>query len=152
MVVALDAVRWDLKGINELLDQLMLNAVRDKVGGIAGNHAERSQDVVSQCISIIDALDGNQAGGIASGIAGAGIEDKLLKVLNAAANSATRSEILENLALSNRAKNFETYIQPLVAINWLTMTIPDKPTSPNQKYLTTLKGRLVLEFLKRNKK
>lgn len=97
-------------------------------------------------------MDGSQAGGIASGIAGAGIEDKFLKVLNAAANSATRSEILAKLALSNRAKNFETYIQPLVAINWLTMTIPDKPTSPNQKYLTTLKGRLVLEFLKRNKK
>lgn len=152
MVVALDAVRWDLKGINELLDQLILNAVLDKVGGIAGNHAESSQDFVNQCLSIIEALDGSQAGGIASGIAGAGIEDKFLKVLNAAANSATRSEILANLALSNRAKNFETYIQPLVAINWLTMTIPDKPTSPNQKYLTTLKGRLVLEFLKRNKK
>jgi hypothetical protein len=62
MVVALDAVRWDLKGINELLDQLILNAVRDKVGGIAGgiagNHAESLQGVVSQCISIIGALDG----------------------------------------------------------------------------------------------
>jgi len=156
MVVDLDAVRWDLKGINELLDQLILNAVRDTVGGIAGgiagNHVENSQDVVNQCISIIAALDGNQASGIASGIAGADIEDKILKVLTVATSSATRSEILANLALSNRAKNFETYIQPLVAINWLTMTIPDKPTSPNQKYLTTLKGRLVLEFLKRNKK
>ena len=34
----------------------------------------------------------------------------------------------------------------------LTMTIPDKPTSPKQQYLTTLKGRLALEFLKRHAK
>ncbi len=30
-----------------------------------------------------------------------------------------------------------------------TMTIPNKPTGPKQQYLTTLKGRLLLEFLKR---
>jgi hypothetical protein len=41
---------------------------------------------------------------------------------------------------------------PLVELNWIAMTIPDKSTSPNQKYLTTLKGQLVLAFLKHNKK
>jgi hypothetical protein len=54
--------------------------------------------------------------------------------------------------LVNNANNFETYIQPLVALNWLTMTIPHKPTSPKQQYLTTLKGRLILEFLKHKTK
>ena len=62
------------------------------------------------------------------------------------------THVLVHLTLSNWAKNLATYVQPLVAINWLTMTIPDKPTSPKQQYLTTLKGRLVLEFLKRHAK
>jgi glutaredoxin 2 len=56
------------------------------------------------------------------------------------------------LSLVNNANNFENYIQSLIAINWIAMTIPNKPTSSNQKYLTTLKGRLVLAFLKHNKK
>jgi len=56
------------------------------------------------------------------------------------------------LSLVNNANNFENYIQSLIAINLIAMTIPDKPASHNQKYLTTLKGRLVLEILKNNKK
>jgi hypothetical protein len=40
----------------------------------------------------------------------------------------------------------------MIENGWLTMTIPHKPTSPKQKYLTTLKGRLILEFLKHKTK
>jgi hypothetical protein len=31
-------------------------------------------------------------------------------------------------------------------MGWMAMTLPDKPTSPNQQYYTTLKGRLLLHF------
>lgn len=73
-------------------------------------------------------------------------------MLEIAEISKSRKDLLLGLSLVNNANNFENYIQSLIAINWITMTIPDKPTSPNQKYLTTLKGRLVLEILKNNKK
>jgi ATP-dependent DNA helicase RecG len=85
--------------------------------------------------------------GIAEGIA-----KKLITVLEIAEISKSRKDLLLGLSLVNNANNFENYIRSLIAINWIAMTIPDKPTSPNQKYLTTLKGRLVLEMLKHNKK
>ena len=70
----------------------------------------------------------------------------MIRVLELATRS--RKEILTKLGLANNANDFETYIQPLVAINWAKMTIPDKPTSPKQQYLTTIKGRVILEILK----
>ena len=63
-----------------------------------------------------------------------------------------RETLLTLIGVTNQRKNYESYMLPMVNKGWLTMTIPHKPTSPNQKYLTTLKGRLVIEFLQRNKK
>ncbi len=120
-------------------------------GGIAGNQADWIELIDSHAIDIIDHLDSNQAGTIAGGLAG-GIAGKPIKLINDAIIAKSRKELLTGLSLVNNANNFETYIQTLVAINWLTMTIPGKPTSPIQKYLTTLKGRLILEFLKHKKK
>ena len=55
-----------------------------------------------------------------------------------------RQEILHKLDLFNNYKNYETYIKPLVDKGWITLTIPDKPTSRNQQYKTTPDG---LNFL-----
>ncbi len=63
-----------------------------------------------------------------------------------------RETLLADIGLKNIRKNYDEYAGQLVAMHWLTMTIPGKPTSPNQKYLTTLKGRLILEFLKHKAK
>jgi hypothetical protein len=148
----LGAVQWDLRGIDKLMDQIIFKAVGDIAGGIAGgiagNQDKITQDAENQLGQVFSLLERNQLGAIAGGIARAGIDDKFLKVLSISTNPASRSEVLAHLILSNRAKNFETYIQPLVAMNWLTMTISEKPTSPNQKYLTTLKGRIILNFLR----
>ena len=117
VAVDFSKVKWNIAGIDSLLNQ------------------------------ILDYSDLNEVSGIAGGIAG-GIDSKLKDVLALAQYPVSRTNILGGINLSNRAKNFETYIQPLVAVNWLTMTIPSKPTSPKQQYLTTLKGRLILELLK----
>jgi ATP-dependent DNA helicase RecG len=151
----LDQVVWDINGVNSLLDQLVENFNGGTVAGIAsvqaGSIVNAIKDIDNHCFGLMSALDSAIAGGIAEGIVG-GIADKTTKLLASAVNGKSRKELLLELGLVNNANNFENHIQPLVAINWLTMTIPHKPTSPKQKYLTTLKGRLVLEFLKRNTK
>ena len=40
----------------------------------------------------------------------------------------------------------------LNGIDSVSMTLPDKPTSPSQRYVTTLKGRLLLQILQRIKR
>lgn len=149
--VELEKVEWNLKGIDALLELLLNETAGGIARDIAGDVAGNAEDVDNQAIEIAAAIDRDVAGGIAKGIAG-GIAAKTIKLLEYAQEATSRKELLLLLKLVNNANNFETYVQPLVAINWLAMTIPDKPTSPKQKYLTTLKGRLVLEILKRNKK
>jgi hypothetical protein len=73
----------------------------------------------------------------------------MLQVLPSATMPIQRKEILKNAGLITHVKHFNTYLDSLIKMNWLTMTIPDKPTSPHQKYLTTLKGRLVLALQQR---
>jgi ATP-dependent DNA helicase RecG len=59
----------------------------------------------------------------------------------------SRKEILETIKLSNQTKNFKTIIQPLVEIGLLKRTIPDKPTSGNQKYFTSNSGKKIIHLL-----
>jgi ATP-dependent DNA helicase RecG len=155
ILVNLQNVRWDLEGINILLNNIVDKSESGIAGGIVGNQANDQanwvQSIENQSIKAIGLLDSNQASTIARGIAG-GIAEKLIAVVEMAKVPMNRKELLLGLSLVSNANNFETYIQPLVEKQWLIMTIPDKPTSPKQKYLTTLKGRLVLEILKRNKK
>jgi len=141
----LSMIKWDFQGIDTIISQLIEYSA-DIVGGIA-NKAYNSDNLI---IEITGTLNEDVAEGIARGIAG-GIADNTLKVLEFARDASSRKDILIHLSLVNNANNFENHIQPLVSMGWLTMTIPDKPTSPNQKYLTTLKGRLIVKFLKLKK-
>jgi len=141
--VELEKVEWNLQGIDALLWLLL----QETAGDIAGDVAEHAEDVDNQAIAIVGAIDRDVARDIADGIAGA-FAEKMQIALTSAVHQRERKELMAAIGLVNNVKNFNTYIAPLVAINWLSMTIPDKPTSPNQKYITTLKGRLVMEFLK----
>lgn len=142
----LSTIKWDFHGIDTILNQL-IECCADKVGGIAEGIADKAYNADNLLIEITSALNEDVAEGIARGIAG-GIADNTFKVLDFARDASSRKDILIHLSLVNNANNFENHIQPLVSTGWLTMTIPDKPTSPNQKYQTTLKGRLILKFLK----
>jgi len=144
--VELKSVIWDLQGIDRLLEFLL-----DKIaGGIAGDIAGAPEDVDNQVIGILGAIDRDIAGDIAEGIT-RGITEKMILALISACINRSRSEIMAGMGLANNVKNYNTYIAPLVTVNWLTMTLPDKPTSPKQKYLTTLKGRLVLGVLRKGR-
>jgi ATP-dependent DNA helicase RecG len=146
-----ETIQWNLESIDRLLNLLVESVLGGIAEGIAENHTYWLQITDNHIIKILARLESNQVSIIAGGIAG-GIAKKMITVLEIAEISKSRKDLLLGLSLVNNANNFENYIQSLVELNWITMTIPDKPTSPNQKYLTTLKGRLVLEILRHNKK
>lgn len=153
--VNLQNVKWDLEGINILLNGIVDKSELELAGGIVGNQASNQADLFqitdNQYKMIFELLDSNQVSTIARGIAG-GIAEKHISILIQCSVPKIREEVLYTINLSNQRKNYVDYMLPLVELNYIAMTIPDKPTSPNQKYLTTLKGRLVLEMLKHNKK
>ena len=151
----MEKVVWNLQGIDNLLDKLIENIdigeTRDIVRDIAGDIAGTIESIDNQSIEVLNAIAGDIAGDIAGGIVG-GIADKMINVLKLGELPKERKDIMAAIGLVNNVKNFNTYMAPLVNIDWLTMTIPGKPTSPKQQYLTTLKGRLILKFLKHKTK
>ncbi|MEX1190990.1 MAG: ATP-binding protein [Brumimicrobium sp.] len=52
-------------------------------------------------------------------------------------NPKSRSEIFDFLKMSNETRNFNRHILPLLDSKLMKMTLPDKPRSMNQKYITT---------------
>jgi len=69
-----------------------------------------------------------------------------LAILRAAeAGEKTREELQSAAKIKNRKHFRKQYIDALLASGFLERTIPDKPSSPNQRYRTTAAGRAVLE-------
>ncbi len=64
---------------------------------------------------------------------------KLLKALSK--GELTRSEIQANLDLKSQANFRDRYLEPSLVLQFIAMTIPDKPNSRLQKYRITEKGR-----------
>lgn len=141
--------------LNSLLNYFGLNpaeAISSAIVGIQdGTIAENLKSIDNQVIEVLSAVDNTIAGAIVSAIASA-IAENEQKILAKALEPRDRETLLTLIGVTNHRKNYESYMLPMVNKGWLTMTKPDKPTSPKQQYLTTLKGRLVLELLKRNNK
>ena len=55
---------------------------------------------------------------------------------------------MEVVGRSNRTKFRHQVLKPMLEAGWLEMTIPDKPTSSQQKYRITAKGKALLANLK----
>ena len=66
---------------------------------------------------------------------------KLLFVMN---GDMSRSEIQKTLGLKHRDSFVESYLQPALEAELVSMTIPDKPNSRLQKYRLTDNGRALL--------
>jgi ATP-dependent DNA helicase RecG len=72
------------------------------------------------------------------------VVDRIVMVLKYCVQPKTKNEILDKIGLSRQSKYFIENIGPAIGAGFLEMTIPDKPTSKSQKYITTEKGRKVL--------
>ena len=64
-------------------------------------------------------------------------DDNREKLLQFCSEPRTREEIMEHLGLANRGNFRAAYLKPLLQSGALRMTIPEKPTSKNQKYIRT---------------
>jgi predicted HTH transcriptional regulator len=53
----------------------------------------------------------------------------------------SRDELQRAIEMSDREHFRKTYLEPLLTAGWLERTLPDKPTSPHQRYRLTEKGR-----------
>lgn len=63
-----------------------------------------------------------------------------------------RDDLQTAAGISHREHFRKTYLEPLLAAGWLERTIPDKPTSPRQRYRSTERGRGWLEAYAREMK
>ncbi|MGC6359135.1 Fic family protein [Bisgaard Taxon 45] len=60
------------------------------------------------------------------------------------------SQLMEALNIQHKRHFRTAYILPAMENGWVEMTLPDKPTSPNQQYRMTEKGKQVLANIKNN--
>ena len=62
-------------------------------------------------------------------------QDKSTMILDFCVKPRTKQEIMDHLGFSSRRQFNERYMKPLLEAGKLVMTIPDKPSSKNQKYV-----------------
>lgn len=55
-----------------------------------------------------------------------------------------RGDVLEKIGIKNRGDNYKRHMLPLLDKGYLLMTIPDKPKSGNQRYVTSELGKTKL--------
>ena len=91
----------------------------------------------------------DQAGNLAVQIIESDLNDKVLSILKVLEEPKKRVEILEHIGLRNHSDNREKYLDPLVNLGWIEMTIPDKPTHKDQKYKLTIQGEILHKLITR---
>jgi predicted HTH transcriptional regulator len=62
---------------------------------------------------------------------------------------ALGQDLLAAAGYQRRTGNFKRSLEKLLTEEWLALTIPDKPTSPKQRYRLTTKGQALFEARKK---
>ena len=78
--------------------------------------------------------DGGQASGQASGQV-SGHDERLSLLLEYCSVPRSRDEMQQHYGISSRDYFRKNVLKPLLESDQLKKTIPDKPNSPNQKYV-----------------
>jgi len=76
------------------------------------------------------------------------INQKQIDILNYCSFPKSRAEIFKHLKMSNHFKNYDKFLTPLIEKELILRTIPDVPKAPNQKYVISVLGNEILEYLK----
>lgn len=86
------------------------------------------------------ALRNVQTTGQVTGQAAGQVSNPVHKVVLVINGEVKRDKIQEALALKHRDYFMESYLKPAMEQGYVEQTIPNKPTSPKQKYRLTEKG------------
>jgi len=78
------------------------------------------------------------------------VTSQVSKLIGVLQGEMGRGEMLDALGLKDRMHFVDAYLQPAIQKNLVAMTIPDKPRSSKQRYRLTVKGKQMLENLRRN--
>jgi predicted HTH transcriptional regulator len=68
------------------------------------------------------------------------VEERFIPLLKYCSEARTTAEMMQCLGLKDRKSFREVWLAPLLEAGLLIMTLPDKPSSPKQKYQTTKPG------------
>ena len=114
--------------------------------GQAGGHAGHAEDQVRGHAGGQEGQVGGQAEGQVGGQEGqAALSAKELAMLRACLSGAAPAETLSAIVgHSSRTGHFKRWLKSLLAGGFLEMTVPDRPTSPAQRYRLTDKGRAAI--------
>lgn len=75
------------------------------------------------------------------------INDKTIVVLEGLNEPKKRKDILDYIGLKNHSDNRVKYLDPLVNLGWIEMTIPEKPTHQDQKYRRSIQGEILYNLV-----
>lgn len=81
-----------------------------------------------------------------------GLSRDQVEILHKCMESQSITDLMAIAGRTNRTKFRDQVLKPLLEAGLLIMTIPDKPTSSNQKYRLTEKGKAVLANLRKRGK
>ena len=73
----------------------------------------------------------------------------VLRLIASLTGEMNRAELQEALMLQDRSHFIAAYLEPAIGAGLIEMTLPDKPTSKNQRYRRTAKGEALAEQSKR---
>lgn len=76
------------------------------------------------------------------------LEELEMRILWVIEGEMSRDDLMEKLELSGRDNFVKNYLNPAQENKWIEMTLPDKPTSKNQKYRLTRKGKKLKKEIK----
>ncbi len=77
------------------------------------------------------------------------VHPRVSDVLAVVTDWIKRSDLFDQIKLSNHSDNREKYLDPLIDLGWIEMEYPDKRTSPKQRYRITESGIKILNLIGR---
>ena len=116
-----------------------LNKLSDQVNDQDKTIDSKESEVLKNALARLN----DQASDQAVQIIESKLNDKTLAILNVLEEPKKRVEILEHIGLSNHSDNREKYLDLLVKLGWIEMTIPEKPVHKDQEYKRTIQGEIL---------